>query len=301
MNRIALVLVLCLSSLAHAGDSRAWTAGKKVLPGKLFAVFGVNAGAIRSSDLYAKLLPMALDKAGDAKSHLQEIKDTCAIDVPAAIDSMVVGVDEDGKGTIVVALKGLAQKDVDACLGKLVKAHGGKLATEKAGDLVRYRMDAKDSDLYFRWLAKDVFAVATDPTDKAASVAATAGGLGSDKLMAPLIATSKTGAAMWFAISKTQDIAQLDAKMTGMYGNAELKSGDVALDGHLVLDADKAATDVATKATQMLPMLAASGRLPPSLTALVKSLVIKASGKEVVVTGQAPQQDMVDLVEQLGH
>jgi len=301
MRRIALVTVLAMSSVAYAGDSKAWTAAKKVLPAKLFVVFGVNAGSIRASDLYAKLLPMALDKAGDAKSHLQEIKDTCGVDVPGAIDSMVVGVDEDGKGTIVIALKAMAQKDVDGCLGKLVKAHGGKLTSDKAGELVRYHMDSKDSDLYFRWLGKDVFAVATDPTDKAASVAATAGGIASDKQMSPLLASSKTTAAMWFAINKTQDIEQVHAKMTGMYGNAELKTGNVAIDGHLLLDSDKAAGDVANQATAMIPMLSASGKVPPSMTALVKSLVIKAAGKEVVITAQAPEQDVIDIVQQVMH
>jgi hypothetical protein len=297
MQRIALVWVLCLSSFAHS-ESKAWTAAKKIIPGNVFGVVGVNAGPIRSSELYKTLVPALLDKNTDVKAHLAEVKDTCGLDVSTAIDSLVVGVSEEGKGTIVVAFKGTNQKSLEGCLGKLAKAHGKTFTSSKDGALVHYQMGDQDKDLYMRWLASDIVALATEPSDKDASVAATAGGLAKNADLSGMIGTSKTGSAMWFAFLRQQDLGQFNAKMTGMYGNADLKAADLAVDLHLIVDSDKAATDVANGATSMIPVLVQGGKVPPSMTALVKSLVIKASGKEVVVTAQAPQKDVVDIIGQ---
>ena len=297
MQRIALVVVLCLSSFAHA-ESKAWTAAKKVIPAGVVGVLGVNAGPIRSSDLYKTLLPSVLDKNTDVKAHLAEIKDTCGLDVAGAVDSLAVGVSEEGKGTIVVAFKGVNQKSFEGCLGKLAKAHNKAFTTAKEGALVHYHLGENDKDLYMRWLASDIVALSTEPDNKDSSVAATAGGLGKNADLSQMIGTSKTGSAVWFAFVKQQELGQFNAKMTGVYGNADLKSADLAVDMHLIVDSDKAATEVANGATSMIPMLMQSGKVPPSMTTLVKSVVIKAAGKEVVVTAQAPQKDVIDIFGQ---
>jgi hypothetical protein len=298
MKRIALLMVLCVSSFAHA-ESKAWTAGKKVIPPTVIGVIGIDASAIRSSELYKQLVPVLLGKHDDVKDQLGEIKTTCNVDVTGAVDSAVVAITDDGKGTIVVALKGVNQKAAEACLGKLAKAHGKTLTTEKAGDLVRYHMGDDDKDLYFRWLSSDTFAIATEPDNKDASKAAIAGGLSGNKDLAPLLAAVKTSAPVWFAFAKQQPIDQFNTKMTGMYGTTDLKAGNVALDFHVRTDSEKGASDLANGVGGMLPML--SGQVPPSLAPLVKSVAIKAVGKEVIATAQAAEADVATAIQELAN
>jgi hypothetical protein len=298
MKRIALLAILGVSTLAHA-EPKAWTAGKKVIPSKVIGVVGIDASAIRSSELYKQLVPALLGKHADVKDELGQIKTTCSLDVTGAVDSAVVAVSEDGKGTIVVALKGVNQKAAEACLGKLAKAQGKTLTIDKAGDLVRYHMAEGDKDLYFRWLSSDTFAIATEPDDQEASKAAIAGGLASNKELAPLLAAVKTSAPLWFAFAKQQDIDQFNAKMTGMYGTTNLKAGNVALDFHIRMDTEKGASDFASGISAMLPML--SGQVPPSLASLVKSVAIKAAGSEVVATAQAPEADVATALQELAN
>jgi hypothetical protein len=298
MNRIALLVIVCVSSLAQA-DSRAWTAGKKVIPPKVIGVVGVDASAIRSSELYKQLVPALLGKHADVKDELVQIKTTCGLDVTGAVDSAVVAVTEDGKGTIVVALKGVNEKAAEACLGKLAKAQDKTMTIDKVGDLVRYHMGDGDKDLYFRWLSSDTFAIAIEPDDQEASKAAIAGGLPGNKELAPLLAAVKTTAPLWFAFAKQQDIAQFNAKMIGMYGTTNLKAGNVALDFHIRMDSEKGASDFASGVSAMLPML--SGQVPPALGSLVKSIAIKAAGTEVVATAQAPEADVATAIQELAN
>src|SRR5947209_1459787 len=138
MQRLVVVVVLGLSSLAHAGDSKAWTAAKKILPGKLALIVGVNVGTLRGSDLYKQLAPLVLAKKADVQSRMQEVKEVCGSDVSGFIDSAVAGVDENGKGAVVIALRSWTQKDVESCLTKMAKAQSVKLTTEKAGDFTHY-------------------------------------------------------------------------------------------------------------------------------------------------------------------
>jgi hypothetical protein len=294
MKRIALLVLLCVSSLAQA-DSKAWTAGKKIIPSNVFGVVGIDANAIRSSELYKQLLPALLSEHADVKDHFGEIQTTCGVDATGAIDSVVVGVSEAGKGTIVVALKGVNQKAVEGCFTKLAKAHGKAMTAEKSGDLVRYHMDG-DKDLYFRWLSSDTFAIATEPDNKDSSQAAIAGGLTGNKELAPMLTAVKTNAPMWFAFAKSQNIDQFQAKMTGFYGTIDFKTGNVLIDFHIALDSDKGATALANGATKMLPVLAQ--QVPPTMAALASSVVIKAAGKEVIATAQAADKDLVAAVQQ---
>lgn len=297
MQRIAIVWVLCVSSVVARADSKAWTAAKKVLPANLAVVVGVNAAPLRASDLYKELLPLVAAKAGDVQAKLDEIKATCSIDPTQAADSVVVGVDDGGKGAIVVAMKGVGQKEIEGCLGKVAKAHSKALAISKEGALVRYHLDGEAKDLYLRWLGKDTFAIATQPDDKDATNALTGGGLSGDKVMGATLAQTKTGATMWMALNKQQDLDQFHTKMTGLYGSADLKSGQVNVDVHVIVDSAAAAGDIAKQTTAMVPMLASSGKVPPSMSALVKSLVIKSIGKEVVASAHASEKDIIAIVQ----
>ena len=292
MRSIAILLALCAA--AHA-DSRAWTAAKQVLPDGLQAVVGINAGPIRSSQLYEKLWPTLMAKAGDAQAHLDQIKSTCKLDVPAAIDSMVVGLEDDSSGVIVIALKGTTQKDIDSCFDKLTKADGKPMTTSKTGNITKYSSDGKD--LYIRWLGKDIGAMATSPDDKDLLTKLTAGG----SKLRPL----KTDAALWVTANKQEDLDQLHAKMSRAYGYADLKSGSLATEIHVVLDSAKAASEAAAQASQQVADAKKSGALPPVFKPLIDTLAIKAAGSELVVSARMAEDDAIALISAvsalLGH
>jgi hypothetical protein len=79
MNRIASLVVLCASTVAHA-DSKAWTAAKQVRPANVAVVLGIDAGALRASNLYKQLVPALLDQDVEVKDGLALIKRTCNVD-----------------------------------------------------------------------------------------------------------------------------------------------------------------------------------------------------------------------------
>jgi hypothetical protein len=282
---------------AARAESKAWTAAKKSLPGNLQVVVGMNFGAIRSSQLFQMMWPMMIKQAGDAQTKLDAIKTSCGIDFVNALDSMVVGMDASEKGAVVLALKGTSQKDLEACLTKVAKADGKTAKITKAGPITQYSgMGGKD--VYVKWLDKDVVELATQVEDKALLGTMTAGGVDKDKALKAPLASSKTDAAIWGVVNKAQDLDQLHAKMTLGYGSADVKSGQISTELHLVLDSAKAATDGAAQATQQLAAAKKSGQIPPAFASLLSSLQIKAMGPEMIVSAAMAEKDVLGLITQ---
>ena len=293
MKRIA-ALILIATATAHA-DSRAWTAAKQVLPDGLKVLGGVNAASIRASKLYEKMWPIVMAKAGDAQTNLDRIKTTCKLDVTGQVDSMVVGMTDQSQGVIVVAFKGVTQKDIDSCFDKLTKADGKPMTVAKTGAITKYTSDGKD--LYIRWLAKDVGAMATTPDDKDLLVKLTSGG-GKQKAF-------KSEASVWVAADQAQDLDQIHAKMSRAYGFADLKAGNMATEIHIVVDNAKVATDAAKQSNDQFEQFKKSGQVPPVFDPLLKTLVVKSSGNELVITAQMAEDDAIALISammaMLGH
>ena len=293
MKRIALLLLL-VTATAHA-DSRAWTAAKAVLPDGLQGVLGINAAPIRSSQIYAKLWPMLMAQAGGAQTMLDRIKTTCKIDLVGQIDSVVVGMNSDDKGLIVLALKGTTQKDVEKCLTALSKEDGKPIKMAVDNGISSYT--GNGPDIQVKWLTKDIVAMATESDNKDLLKKLLVGG---NKLK-----PTKTDAAVWASIDKEQDIAQLHAKMSRVYGYADLKSSNLSAEVHVVLDDAKVAKDAATQMTKQIDEAKQTNQLPPALSPLIKTLAVKASGPEVVMTGSMAESDAIALISavaaMLGH
>lgn len=300
MQRIALVMVLCVSSVVARADSRAWTAAKKLLPANVAVIAGLDAAHLRSSDLYKQLMPLVLARDPDIQKGVDQLKTTCGLDAASLLDSGVVGVDADGKGAIVIALHGATRLQLESCAGKIVKANGATLAISTEGSFTRYHL-ADGKDLYFRWLGKDLFAISTAPQDKDASTAALAGGWTGDKVLAATAAHANTSATMWMVVHKERDIEQLGAKMTGMYASAQLAHGDLSVEAHVVLDSADAAAQIAKQATAMMPTLASSPQIPPAMHPIVKTLAIRSAGKELVASAHAKDTEILEIIKTLSQ
>ncbi len=296
MNRIVLAFVLCAAaaSAAHA-DSKAWTAAKKVLPSGLDIVGGMSAGTVRASKLYQQMLPKLLASNKDVSKVIDMLHATCSIDAPDVIDSVVAGMTAD-KVVVVATFKGLVQKDFEACLDKLSKEQDKKpMAIAKVGNLVKYG-DGTDS-AYGRWLAKDTLAFTGDPADKDLLTKLTAGGITGDKTLKTALSAVKTDSAVWMVANKNEDLDQVHAKMSQAYGWADLKSGTIAPEVHIVVDSAKVAKDAAASANQQIDAVKKSGQLPPVFDPLVKALGVKSAGSEMIVTAAMTEGEVLSLVQ----
>lgn len=291
LQAAALALVATAAS-AHADTSKAWTTAKTKLPGGLVAVFGINVGAIKSSELYKQFVPMLEAKAGKAKDNLDKIKTTCNIDITGSIDSVVVGMTDDQKGVIVVALKGTTQKDLETCGQKVAKAEGKTLAITKDGAVTKYSGMGED-DAYVRWFSKDSLAIAED---KDALNKLTGGGIAKD-VLATDAGKVNTNAAMWVAVNKTQDIEDLKGKMTGAYGTLDLKGGNLVVDAHIILDSPKTAAEGVKQGQTQLDQVKKSGQLPKQFAPMIDSIKLSANGAELVAKAQVAEADLASLIQ----
>ncbi|HEX4455872.1 MAG TPA: hypothetical protein VH143_33660 [Kofleriaceae bacterium] len=295
----SLVLGLLLaSSVATADSSKAWTAAKKLIPANMEMIGGVNAATAHNSALYQALLPMALAKAGDASSELDGIKADCGIDVVNSIDSLVFGLDASQQGTIVIAFRGVTRQQLEGCMVKRAKTHGKTLKVDTANGLTIYS-GMNDKLLYTRWVGSDIVAISTQPDDKASTVAATAGGVASDRNLHGLQAVN-TGASLWLVTNKTGDVpGDLGGgKMVGAYMSANVAGGTINLDAHVAVDTPATATAVATKSAQQLTALT-SGQSP--YTDLLRSVQVNAAANEVLVTARVPEQAVLGMTKMFLH
>jgi hypothetical protein len=294
MKRTLALGLLLASTAAHA-DSKAWAAAKKVIPANMEMVLGVNAATAHTSALYQTLLPLALSKAGDAATELDGIKADCGIDVVSAIDSVVVGVDSQQKGTVVVAFRGTTRAKLEACAQKRAKAQQKTLAISSAGTLTSYS-GMGGHEIYMRWLGPDVVATSTTPDDKDATIAATAGGVAGDPALHGL-RTVNTSASLWAVSTKQSDLpGDVPGKMTGAFGSANLVSGAIAIDLHVAVDSPKTATDAVAKAqSELVP-----AQSQPAFGELLKTVKLSAAGNEILITAQVPEKALLDLLAMFG-
>lgn len=295
LQAAALALVATAAS-AHA-DSKAWTTAKTKLPGGLVGVIGINVGSIKSSELYKQFLPMLEAKAGKAKDNLDKIKVTCGIDLAGSIDSVVVGMGgsadgKDDQGVIIVALKGTTQKDLEACGQKVAKSEGKTLSITKDGAITKYS-GMGDDDAYVRWFSKDTLAIG-DSKENVTKL--TGGGIGKD-ILATDAGKVNTGAAIWVAVNKTQDLQELNGKMTGGYGTLDLKGGNLIVDAHIILDSPKTATEGVKQGQAQLDQIKKSGQLPKQFAPMLDSIKLSSSGAELVAKAQVAETDLASLIQ----
>jgi hypothetical protein len=305
MHRLVVLIALCATTAARA-ETRAWTAAKKVLPAKLDLIGGSNLTTARSSKLFDELWPKLLASSKDIAKAVDLLQGACSLDARQVVDSVVLGAGNDHV-VFVVAWKGLVQKDVEACLDKVSQAQDHKplvIDKDKAGNVVKYGLGGADA--YVRWLAKDTVAFTDATDDKELLGKLTAGGVAGDKVMKAALGAVKSDALLWVVANKSQDLEDVHAKLSQIYGSADLKSGNVGLDVHLVVESAKSATAAAVIANDRLAELKKGGaNAPPAFDPLVKALAIKAAGSELVVTASLTEADMLALLSSvlglLGH
>ncbi len=290
---VLVALCVCAASTAHA-DNKAWTAAKKTLSGGEQLVMVANFAAIRDSQLFQTVWPAFLKNHKDASDMLGKTKETCGFDAISAIDSIVFAVptvDNSDAATFVISLK-VAQKDVDSCFSKLEKAETGKtVKISTAGGITTY--DTGAEQLYMRWIDKTTLAFSAAGKENLMKM--TGGGLSGDKTLGAGIKGIKADSALSFIYGGQIPLDQIGAHANLVYGSATVASGNLGADVHIVVDNAKSAADATQKFNSQLDAAKKAGGIPPMVDSLVKSLVVKASGSEIVLTASAPEKDVLTL------
>jgi hypothetical protein len=235
----------------------------------------------------------------DFKEGYDQLKSACNIDLVQSIDSAVLGMQARQKGVVVLALNGLDQAAVTSCIVKLAAAQDGpqKVSAKQQGNIVEYGASGEKDKVYMSWLAKDVVAFTTDPSDKALLKKLTAGGLRGDSL-GKLAGALKTDAAVWVATTRSDQILGLaGAKLNKACGYADLNGGNVNVDVHAVLEDASAATSMASTLSSQLD---AQRRNNPLSASLLKSVKITSSGPELVATASLPEAELAAMASLLG-
>jgi len=293
--------ILVASASAHA-DTKAWATAKKTLPAGQQMVVIANLGQIRDSQLFQTVWPKFLANHKDASDMLGKTKATCGFDAMGAIDSVVLSLPSvDGNSddaAFVVSLKGVTEKEVDACITKLESGQTGKKVTISTADGIT-KYETGGDTLYMHWTDKSTLVFSASGKDNLVKMSK--GGLAGDSALAPAFKGMKDAALTVIygkAIPLDQVAPGASAKL--MYMSANVKSGNLAADIHLVLDSAKTATDFAGKMNAQLADAKKNGGLPPMFTTLVNSIVVKASGAEVVLSANAPEKDLMGLLALAG-
>jgi hypothetical protein len=291
----AMMTVLTLSAWLGTAHAGAWDEAKKVLP-DMMGVGDLNVSVLQSSTIYQTFFPMVMAQAGDAKTGLDLVKSQCSIDVTTSITDLVVAMDAQEKGLIVLGLKGVDADTVSKCLAKLSSAKGGeKVTVAKSGSITAYT--AGEQTVYAAWLSKNVVAIATDPKDKELLTSFIGGGgkiLKGD--LGKLLAKVSTKSAFWMAASKSVPLGGGMGTMTGGYGTVDITKGNVVADAHIVMADAASAKDAATKGNQGLADAKKGGQIPANLMTVVNSVSIKSSGNELQVSGSASEKDILQLI-----
>jgi hypothetical protein len=235
-------------------------------------------------------------QAGDAKLALDSIQKECNLDLLGSIDSIVLGLDNAGVGTFVVALKGTNHKALDACAQKVGKAQGKTITITTEGKLTRYA-GMGDKAIWLDWLSSDVFAMTTSPDDKEVSLKLIAGGVTGVKSIKTALGNVDKNASLWFVVDKEVPLTDLGGTMTQMYGTAKVANKKIDLDGHVVTSDAKAASSIATGANKKIADAAASGN--QTLKTALASVTVAAKGNEVVSTASISEDDVLPLAMNL--
>ena len=291
--KTALALFVILSSAAAHADSKAWSTGKAVIGANATMVGGISATSVRSSEVYDKLMPLVMAKAGDFKTAVDEIQKQCNIDLLASIDSIAFGLDAKQVGTIVVALKGTNHKAIDACAQKVGKAESKQITITTEGKLTKYD-GMSDKPVYFAWLANDVFAVSTSPDDKDATKKLLVSGVTSVSGLKSALAATDKGASAWFVYNEDHDLPNMAGKMKQIYGSAKITNKKIEFTSHMVTDSPKSAQAFSDEANKELAAAQTGGS--QAMQTALKNVSVKLDNGTVAASGSINSDDVFPLL-----
>jgi hypothetical protein len=282
------------------GDARAWSLLRPLLPAEITIAGEVNVAALRGTDTFRQLRRI-IEKGHDYKEALDLMKAGCQIDLAEAVQDVAFAVTDPNQTHLLVAVsfKNLDESDLLRCAEALATSKGGKgahIESKRSGAIVEYGLAGDHDHAYASWLAPDVVAFVTEPSDRDVLVKLLSGkgGFAAAPATRRAIAAVPAGAVAWAVYLKAE---HLDAhEMSMATAGATLGGGQLQLDVSVFMsDADaakKAAADWMVERDQ----LAANGRVPTALETLLKAVQFVPTAEVVHITAQTAERDFVGLL-----
>jgi hypothetical protein len=280
------------------GDSRAWTTLRPLLPEGVVLAGQINAAALRGSESFRQLRRM-VDKDRDARELVEAARSGCQIDLGEAVQDVAFAVTDGNDNQVLVALsfRGVGEAELVHCAEVVAaKKRGGpvKIESKRAGAIVEYTVPGETDKFYAAWLAPDVVAFASEPSQRAplAALIAGKGGFAAAPTTRRAVAALAPGAAAWAVYLKPEHIDSYDLKFAA--GTVGVSGGQLQLEVELFLvDADSAKRAAADWTAQK-DQLAASGA--PMVGQLLKSVQIVAADEVVRLTASVSEKDFLGLL-----
>lgn len=298
MRTAGIFAAVALFVSAHArAEPKAWTAAKAGLPADAKIVVGVDFAAIQKTQLFATYYPQLIEKA-DTDKLFATMKDTCKIDLLAAVQGLVVATADDREdGAVYLAVSGVDKAKLSSCLQRMVQGMADKTAkvTLKQDGNITQVSDGKDT-AFVGWVGKDVLVVSLHAKDKP-SLLKWMGGKGAlaRSEFGKSIAKINTSATLWGAADATQEV-QTGITAKGGYGAATFSKGNLDVDLHAVMATADQATTMASSTKQQLEMVKLVPKLPPEIPAMLKTVTVTAAGEEVVFKGSFAEKDLLSAL-----
>lgn len=289
--RAVVVATACLApALAHANPASAWAAAKAHLPGDAVVVAGANVGELGKSSLVKTALSLG---ASDVKKGIERVQRVCGLDLWTTIEAVAIATDGDfDDGVVFVAVKNLDQAKLGACIEALVRDGGDKDATLVAtshGAITELAVGGHKT--FVRWVGADVLAVAVQYDDKARLERWTPKkGAFAKSRTAKLAAKANTKATVWGASAKATEMDGV--KITGLYGAAILRGGNLDAAAQLVFESQAIAKLTADK-------LAAELASRPEAKALAGKIQVSAAKDEMVVKAKLTEGELMQAASVL--
>lgn len=304
MSKLAPTAFVALSLLAAgtaSADSKSWNAVKGSIHAKATIVFGGNLDAVRGTKIYGTALPMLTDEDPDIKAGLAVIKDTCQIDVPAAISDFTVIMKRDQKPLVVLGLSGLDEARVLSCLEAVALQKTGqavKLTGKRKGKVTVYSVPGEREKVHAAWLAKDVIAFTDDPTS-ASKLSGMLAGKAPKGQLAKDLAKIDTSAALWAAVAMKEK--EDGVTIIGGRGDVKVAGGKFNGAAHIALSNATEAQKVLTMAQQGLDELKQQAPAKSSIATFVGSIKLGVTANELDISAVMADADVMQIMQDFGR
>lgn len=287
-------------SRASADYSKAWTAAKAHLPANAKVVVALDVAAGVKTPAFAKAWPQIVARERDLQQMWTHFKSECKIEPLAAIDGLVLAVDPAREqGAVYLQLTGIDRAKLGACFPKVLKAVGEKVTVTQDG-VFSVISDGKQP-VYVAWPAPDVLAIGFDPDDKAKvqSWIDQKGAFAKAPITAQL-AKVNMKAPGWGVFALDQPLDEDMPVKTGR-GSVTFGKGTLALELVAAFDSAPAATGALAEMNREFAKELKQKSTPAELKKVLKAIVGKVAGADLIVTATLPEADLAAAITVLAH
>jgi hypothetical protein len=290
---VAVVFSLGVANDAFAAN-KSLAAAKDGLPGDVDVLVSADLSQLRATKLFGATFPLLLGASGGQKA-IDKVKKACGLDPTTMVDDVTVGMTQKNAGGIYLGMN-VTESKFTSCVTSLVKQETGKdVTTKKTGNEIAFTTGTKT--MFVMWLAGDVLAFTSEPTDEA-SLKKFTGGSGALKsgAMAHWLSLTDPDAILLGAITRSlpQKMFTASGGAFSVTDKSSTVTAKVMLDLGSSSDAEQAA-----KGAGILTSFLSPKNAPPEVDRAIKSLDVKASGSVVTAKASSTEGDLVVIAEWL--